>query len=119
MNAFLARGLGGINIVIALLIVGLATLVGGLDAMKLIKVSSDPDKGWLVFAGAAIGFVAGSFVACLVCGAIAVQIGIYNELRLIRQRLAFLTNTSVNDASDASARPNAGSGSAARHDPWF
>lgn len=116
MNAFLARGLGGLNAVLAVFIIvaytlaGMAASQGGLRGLP-----ADADPVLFGVIGAVAGFVIGGIAACLICGIIAVLIGIHKELRLIRQHLASIPIASL--IGEASARGAAGSGK--RNDPWF
>jgi hypothetical protein len=84
MNRFLASGLGIINVMAAIIIVLLSTMAGifsGLEASDLGEALARS------VAGGTLGLVLGVFWACLICGLIATLIGIYSELRSIRQHL--------------------------------
>lgn len=116
MNAFLARGLGGLNAVLAVFIIVVYTLAGMAASQGRLKdLPADADPVLFGVIGAVAGFVIGVMAACLLCGIIAVLIGIHKELRLIRQHLGSIPNNSL--VGEASARGASGSGK--RNDPWF
>ena len=114
MNDFLARGLGIINVLVALFIVILMT-VGMVDIAM--RYSPDGQDIGVLATAAVVGFLLGCVAACLGCGVIAIQIGVYRELRSIRALLAAAPAKAFNIGPDGMSRGGEGAMTATRRDP--
>lgn len=84
MNRFLAGGLSIINVLAAIVIVLVSTMAGVVSGLHAEGLGEPVVRA---LGGGALGLAFGVFYACLICGLIATLIGIYAELRTIRQQL--------------------------------
>lgn len=106
MNRFLAGGLSFINALAAFVIVLVSTIAGVVSGLHAEDLGEPVVR---VLGGGALGLALGVFYASLICGFIATLIGIYAELRTIRQQL--------HASAQLQSRGGATAGSGSRREP--